>query len=72
MKACHKQSKIDLLFAALRRRWHTYGDMLDLKISTSPWRRLTADESHLHLKPGEKVQRKTRADGLVMVRIGRG
>jgi hypothetical protein len=44
----------------------TYGDLLALGVSTCPWRRL--QEAERHLKPGERIVRKTNARGLVTFR----
>jgi hypothetical protein len=54
------------LVQALRLRPMTYGDLLALRVSTSPWRRLS-ESAHLYLKPHEKLTRFRRArDGLVV------
>ena len=64
-----KQTQAQRLFSALRRKPHTYMDMLMLGISTSPWRRLT--EAQSRLRPGERIVKATNARGLVTWRIGR-
>lgn len=59
------------LVRALRRRWMTWGDLQALRISTSPWKRL-AEGGHLYLKDGERIERKTRPDGLVALKVVKG
>jgi hypothetical protein len=54
------------LLQAIRKRAMTYGDLLALGVSTCPWRRL--QEAERHLKPGERIVRKTNARGLVTLR----
>lgn len=54
------------LISAIRRRrtGMTYGELQDLHISTSPQKRL-AEAGERYLRPGERLARKTGADGLV-------
>lgn len=67
-----KQTHAEQLVRAIRRRQHTYGDMLALRVSTAPWKRL-AEAAHLYLKPREILKRERRkSDGLVVFRIVRG
>lgn len=54
------------LITHLKRRWMTYGDMLELRISTSPWKR--AQEA---LPRGWELRKKTNDKGLVMWRVFR-
>lgn len=59
------------LVQALRKRQMTYGDLLALKVSTSPWRRLS-ESAHLYLRPNEKLERfKRQRDGLTVFKIVR-
>ena len=58
------------LLAALRRKWHTWGDLEALRISACPWRRLS-ESAHRYLKAGERIERRTRADGLLELRVTR-
>lgn len=62
-------TQAERLFEALRRRPMTYGDMLELKVSTSPWKRVT--EGLHRLKPGEKLVKGERK-GLVTYRVVKG
>lgn len=59
------------LLAALRRRWMTWGDMEALRVTTCPWKRL-GESAHRYLKAGERIERRTRADGLLELRVVRG
>jgi len=61
-----KQTQGQRLIAQLKRRWMTYGDMLELRISTSPWKR--AQEA---LPLGWELRKKTNDKGLVMWRVFR-
>lgn len=61
------KTQAERLFHELRKRWMTAGDMLDLHISTSPWKRVS--EGLRHLRPGERVAKKTNAKGLVCYRV---
>jgi hypothetical protein len=54
------------LIAALKRKPHTYLEMLLLGISTAPWRRVMEK-----LLPEEQVIRAKGADGLVRWRVVR-
>lgn len=55
----------------LRKRPMTYGDLLALRVSTSPWTRLS-EAAHLYLKPHEKLDRFKRVkDGLTVFKIVR-
>ena len=59
------------LIAELRKRPHTYGDLLALKVSTSPWKRLS-EAAHLYLRPHERLDRfKRDKDGLTVFKITR-
>jgi hypothetical protein len=62
-----KQTQAQQLYTALRRKPHTYMEMLRLGISTSPWRRLT--EAQSKLRPGEKIVKGVNARGLVTYRV---
>lgn len=59
------------LLAALRKRWLTWGDMEALRISACPWRRLS-ESAHRYLRDGERIERRTRKDGLLELRVVRG
>jgi hypothetical protein len=59
------------LLQAMRRKWHTWGDLQALRVSTCPWRRL-GENAHRYLKSGERIERRTRADGLLELRVVRG
>jgi hypothetical protein len=64
-------SHCEQLIRALRRRPMTYGDLLALRVSTSPWKRLS-EAAHLYLKPHERLERFKRAkDGLVVFKVVR-
>lgn len=66
-----KQTQAAQLVAALRKRPMTYGDLLALRVSTSPWKRLS-EAAHLYLKPHEKLDRfKRERDGLTVFKIVR-
>lgn len=58
------------LIEAIRRKPMTYLELEALRISTCPWRRLS-ESGHRHLKPGERIERKTGKDGLVRIGIGK-
>lgn len=58
------------LVAAIRKHPMTYGDLLALRVSTSPWKRLE-ESAHRYLKPHEELTRITRRDGLVAFKIVR-
>lgn len=64
------KTQAEQLFHHLRKRWMTAGDMLDLHISTSPWRRVT--EGLRHLRDGERLVKKVNDRGLVAYRVVRG
>ena len=58
------------LIQALRgRRWMTWGDLEALRVSTCPWRRLTEPAAQKALREGERIERKTGADGLLRLRV---
>jgi len=57
------------LLIPLRRRWMTWGDLQALRISNSPWARLLCEGGTKHLRPGEKLARRTRKDGLIEMRV---
>ena len=56
------------LVAALRKGWHTTGDLQALRISPCPWKRL-AESGARYLKPGEVIERKTGPDKLIRLRV---
>lgn len=59
------------LIRELRRRPMTYGDLLALRISTCPHKRLS-ESAHLYLRPHESLTRFRRErDGLVVFKIAR-
>lgn len=64
------KTQAERLYHELRKRWMTAGDMLDLHISTSPWRRLT--EGTHHLREGERLAKKVNGRGLIAYRVVRG
>lgn len=64
------KTQAEALFSHLRRRWHTYGDMLSLRVSTSPWKRIS--EGLHHLKEGERLEKRTNHKGLVVYRVVKG
>ena len=51
------------LIRALRKGWHTTGDMEALRVSQCPWKRL-GESGKRFLRPGERIACKTGADGL--------
>lgn len=53
------------LIAAIRRKAMTYGDLLALRVSTCPHKRIA---EVAHRLQGERIVRKTNADGLVTFR----
>lgn len=55
---------------ALRKRWHTYGDMLSLHAGTCPWQRI-AESGARYLRDGEVIERKKFGDGLVRLKVVR-
>jgi len=57
------------LLVPLRRRWYTWGELLALRISNAPWARLLCEGGLRHLREGEEFKRRTRADGLVEMRV---
>ena len=64
-------TQCERLIRELRRRPMTYGDLLALRVSTSPWKRL-AEGAHLYLRPHEALHRFKRAkDGLTVFKIVR-
>ncbi len=64
-------TQCEQLIRALRRRPMTYGDLLALRVSTSPWKRLS-EAAHLYLKPHESLDRfKRQCDGLTVFKIVR-
>lgn len=63
-------TQCEQLICALRQRSMTYGDLLALRVSTSPWKRLS-EGAHLYLRPHEELRRIKRADGLVAFKIAR-
>ena len=66
-----KTTQAEQLVRALRKHPHTYGDLLALRVSTSPWKRLS-EAAHLYLRPHEKLDRfKREKDGLVVFKIVR-
>ena len=66
-----KHTQAAQLVAAIRKHPHTYGDLLALRISTSPWKRLS-EAAHLYLRPHESLTRfKRERDGLTVFKIVR-
>ena len=64
-------SQCEQLIRALRKRAMTYGDLLALRVSTSPWKRLS-EGAHLYLRPHERLERfKRQRDGLVVFKVTR-
>lgn len=64
-------TQCERLIQELRRRPMTYGDLLALRVSTSPWKRLS-EAAHLYLKPHERLDRfKRERDGLTVFKIVR-
>lgn len=64
-------TQAERLIKALRTRWMTWGELLDLHISTSPWRRLS-EAGHKYLKPGEQIKKVEGKDGLLRLRVVKG
>jgi hypothetical protein len=62
MKATPQQGR--RLIALLKRRGMTYGQMLAVGISTSPWKRVSEC-----LQPGESLVKTHRGDGLIAWRV---
>lgn len=58
------------LLHACRQRAMTYGDLLALRISTAPWKRLE-EAAHHYLREGERLIRGKNAKGLVVFRVTR-
>lgn len=54
------------LVSILKRRWMTYGDMEDLKVSTCPWKRVKDA-----IPEGHALSKRTNANGLIEWRIVR-
>jgi hypothetical protein len=65
------KTQADKIICELRKGWHTWGDLLRSGVSQCPWKRL-AEAGHKYLRPGEKLQRKVGADGLLRIRVARG
>lgn len=64
-------SQCEQLIQALRLRPMTYGDLLSLRVSNSPWKRLS-ESAHLYLKPHESLERfKRERDGLTVFKVAR-
>lgn len=64
-------TQAEKLVAELRKRPMTYGDLLALRVSTSPWKRLS-EAAHLYLRPHESLTRfKRERDGLTVFKIVR-
>ena len=63
-------TQAEILVRAIRRKAMTYGDLEAMRVSTCPWKRLS-ESGHLHLKPGERIVRKTGKDGLVRIGIAK-
>lgn len=62
------------LIAAIRRtrgRGLTYLELELLRVSTSPWKRIS-EAGHRYLRAGEQIVRKTGRDGLVRIALARG
>jgi hypothetical protein len=62
-------TQAEKLIRALRRGWHTYGDLQALRISTCPWVRLNTT-GWKYLKSGEYIERKV-IKGLMRLRVVR-
>ena len=63
------------LTTALRRSgtWWTWGELLRLGISNSPWARLCSEGGLArNLRKGEVFERRVRADGMVEMRVVKG
>lgn len=63
-----KTTQAERLLGALRRRWMTWGDLQALRVSTCPWVRL-GESAQRYLRQGERISKRTRADGLVEMRV---
>ncbi len=64
-------TQCEQLIRAIRRRPMTYGDLLALRVSTCPHKRL-AEAAHQYLRPHEALHRYRRQrDGLTVFKIGR-
>jgi hypothetical protein len=62
------------LIAAIRRtrgRGMTYLELEMLRVSTSPWKRIS-EAGHRFLRAGERITRRTGRDGLVRIVVARG
>lgn len=58
------------LTQALRRGWHTWGDLQALRISTCPWARLISEGGlERNLVAHETLARRIRDDGIVEMKI---
>lgn len=67
-------TQAERLISAIRRarsKGLTYGELQDLHVSTAPHKRLE-ESGHRYLKAGERLARKTGADGLVRFVVARG
>lgn len=65
------KTQIPRLLRHLRRRPYTYLELTMLGVSSCPWRRLSSDEVTAHLRPGERIDRRLNARGLVTLRVVR-
>ena len=64
-----QKTQAEQIYTALRRKPHTYMEMLGLGVSVCPWKRAT--EGTHYLKPGESLVRGTNAKGLTTYRVQR-
>lgn len=63
-------TQAERLIKALRCRWFTTGELLDLHISTSPWKRLQ-ESGYKHLRKGEVLKKVKGCDGLLRMKVVR-
>lgn len=62
-------TQAEQIIRELRSGWRTWCQLERLWIQ-APWKRL-AEAGHKFLKPGERIERKTGADGLIRLRVVR-
>ena len=67
--SCPIKTQAERIYTHLRRKPHTYGEMLALRISTSPWKRIF--DGQRHLKEGEQLVSGTNKDGLVTWKVAK-
>lgn len=63
-------TQAEKIVSALRKRWMSYLDLEMLRVSSCPWKRLS-ESGHRHLRPGERIDKKTGSDGLIRYRVVR-